>query len=360
MRLVHLALLATAACETAPVVVARGAAAPTHAPVSTWAHDSASPQSVDEPLEPRVAALIEACGTADAALMRAAAEPDHVEARLRELGSPLVRPRVLTAPADAWEPLKARLQSMHTAHTRCGVSLDGDAATVVSAEALADLAPLPVRARTGAWLTLDATVHVPASSAKVAVLGPRGAPKTYPTAIERGHVRARFTLDQPGAFTVQLLADVEGGPRPLLEARVFADVEPSRAALAAPGEREASLDAMIAAVRSEEGLPGLRRDPRLDALAATHAEQMRKAGRVAHDLGDGDLAQRFQAEGYVASVVGENVARAESLALAHRALYASPSHRMNLLNAQYTRVGLATVTDGPRIWVCEVFSSDLR
>ena len=36
----------------------------------------------------------------------------------------------------------------------------------------------------------------------------------------------------------------------------------------------------------------------------------------------------------------ENVARASSVALAHRALWGSASHRLNLLSGDYTQVGL--------------------
>src|SRR5690606_8111615 len=101
------------------------------------------------------------------------------------------------------------------------------------------LDPLPVRARTGEWLTLSAKLHVPARRATVVVLGPRGLPRTVPTSLDpgSGRARARFALDRPGAFTVQLVGDLEEGPKPLLEARVFADVEPSGTEdAAAPGE----------------------------------------------------------------------------------------------------------------------------
>lgn len=324
-----------------------------------WLSDTHSPRPyVSE--DARENALLAACGAADDALRLAAREaPEDAEALLRELGSPFVRPRMLRATDGA--ALQAQLQSMHTAFTRCGVAMGPKGVTVVTAEALADLGPLAFRHFTGAWLDLDATILVPAQNAKVVVLGPRGAPKTYPTNLDRrGHARGRFVLDRPGGFTVQLIADVEGGPRPLLEARVFADVPPMPNTEPAPGETEASLDAMITFARSEEGLAPLKPDPRLDALAAAHAEQMHQAGRLAHDVGDGDLADRFQREGYVAALVGENVAKAATLGLAHRALYASPSHRLNLLHAGYTRFGSATVTDGARIWVCEVFSSDFK
>jgi uncharacterized protein YkwD len=43
----------------------------------------------------------------------------------------------------------------------------------------------------------------------------------------------------------------------------------------------------------------------------------------------------------------------------HRALWASPSHRLNLLDSRFTRwgLGVAKDTDGG-LWVCELFTSD--
>jgi uncharacterized protein YkwD len=58
-----------------------------------------------------------------------------------------------------------------------------------------------------------------------------------------------------------------------------------------------------------------------------------------------------------AHVAGENVATASSLENAHRALWASPSHRGNLLLDQFTHVGVSVVRapDG-MVWVTEMFS----
>ncbi|MBX3264706.1 MAG: CAP domain-containing protein, partial [Labilithrix sp.] len=292
------------------------------------------------------------------------------------------------APDD--DAIRAKLEAERRPGARCGVALarpepasgkDGNELFVaVLVDALADLDPLPTRARTGEWLTFSATVRAPVSSAKLVVLGPRGLPRTVPTSLGRASstqasagsatARARFALDQPGAFTVQLIADLANGPTPLLEARVFADVEPPLEddTTPAPGEEldagddgAAALARMTAALRASEALAPLRRDGRLDALALAHAEQMKSARAVMHDLGDGDLATRFESAGLAAAVVGENVARARSVRLAHRALHASPSHRMNLLRADYTHLGVGVVTDDAGdVYACEVFAGGLR
>jgi uncharacterized protein YkwD len=191
-----------------------------------------------------------------------------------------------------------------------------------------------------------------------------------PTSFDGRRIRARFAADRPGEFTVQVVANVETGPRPVLEARLFADVDPpaALAAEAAPGEQAGqgltgaeALERMVGALRAAQGLRALARDRRLDALALAHARRMRDARTVGHDVGDGDPSKRFGDAGLVARASGENVAHAQTPALAHRALFASPSHRTNLVRADYTHLGVASV-DGPdgSVWVAEVFAADLR
>ena len=93
----------------------------------------------------------------------------------------------------------------------------------------------------------------------------------------------------------------------------------------------------------------------LDAVAEEHVRKMHAAGRIAHDSGDGNLVARLEDDGIVARLVGENVARAQTVALAHRALHASPSHRSNLLNPRFREAGFAAVESDGLVWVCEVF-----
>ena len=162
-----------------------------------------------------------------------------------------------------------------------------------------------MRTRAGAWLRLEADLLVPASTAKVVLLGPRGRPRPVPTSLVDGHASATFALAEPGQWLVQLLADTAGGPRPVGEALVHADVAPPDAyvATAVPGESaargiaapERALAAMVDAARASEGLDRLAADPELAALAAAHAEAMRAARRLAHDVGHGDLVARLAA-----------------------------------------------------------------
>jgi uncharacterized protein YkwD len=255
---------------------------------------------------------------------------------------------------------------------RCGVAAirePGGRQVVVAlvADVLADMEPLPTVVATGAWLDLRVRLLTPASAVQVVVLGPRGRPFAVPSTKEGDLVRARVRADHAGLWLVQTLATVTGGPRPVAEALIHADVEPKPefAGREAPGEGAgatiqdpgAALLAMVNAARASEGAPALSRSKQLDALALEHAEAMRQAGRIAHDLGGGDPAQRVRAAGLDVAAAGENLAHALDPARAHRALWASPSHRENLLLDRFDQVGLGVARDEDgTVWVCELFA----
>jgi len=373
------------------------ASAPQAEPAWDWASATASRVDVpgDLPTD-REVELQRHCGAAEGGL-RAVAERlverkvlglpyldlDGLTFAQRVAGEPHVWPRAWIVSGRALDhdatlrKLDAWRASFHDiGERRCGVATgyapDGsEVVAAIALDALADLLPLPIRARSGTWQTVDAVLRVPASGAEVVVLGPTGEPHAVPTSFDDGHVRARFATDRPGAFTVQVVADVANGPRPVLEAKVFADTEPPRATpnLAAPGEeagsgvsdRAAALAGMVAAMRAFEKLPSLARDSRLDAVARAHALRMKQAHTVGHDVGDGDPTERVDNAGLHAKEIGENVAHAQSVVLAHRALYASVSHRENLLRAEFTSMGVAVLDDPDgSVWVAEVFSTPLR
>jgi uncharacterized protein YkwD len=362
-----------------------------------FAGTTASPSSRDvTPSSARDAMLRARCGGADAALDDVARrlvarkrrglppiDVEHLTWALRAAGAPHVWPRawVVAGRALDADAVRARLDAWVGAPAaigarRCGLaaarSPDGsEVIAVVAVDALADLAPLPVRSHAGAWMSIDARMLVPSAHVRVVVLGPSGEPHAVLSTLEADHVRARFAPDRPGAFVVQIVADVAGGPRPVLEALVFADVPPPASPPddPAPGEEagaptggdDDALARMITAARHEARRRPLLRDARLDAIARAHAARMMARRALGHDVGDGDPAARLEGRGLEARETGENVAHAASVALAHRALYASPSHRENLLGDRFERMGVGVVRDGDgSVWVTETFARDLR
>lgn len=330
------------------------------------------------------------CGRADDALALAARELTRVSAdaalrnasdlpaELRRLGAPYVWPRAWTTRSSVLdrEQTKARMAEWLASfddggERRCGVAItasnDEESVTVVAVDVLADLRPIPLRARQASWVEVNAELLVPSSGAKVVVLGPTGLPRSLPTGVDGSLVRARFSADQPGPWSVQVLADVGGGPRPVIEAALFVGVEPRPVGQtpSAPGEvaaesepdPERAFELMITATRAAENLPPLRREALLDALAREHAESMRAAQRLAHDVGAGDPARRLERAGIGITSVGENVAHALTAVRAQRTLWASPSHRSNLLSHHFDIVGIGVAIDGDEsLWVSQLFA----
>jgi uncharacterized protein YkwD len=314
-----------------------------------------------------------------------APEPETLSFVQRAAGEPHPWPRVwvITARAafdqgtfrklDAW--LASTSMTEFVPLRRCGVatgvSSNGTIAlAVVVIDALADLAPIPTRVRTGQWLTVEARMRVPARDGKVVIMGPSGAPRSVPTWFDGTTLRARFAPDSPGEHSLQVVANLPGGPRPVIEATIFVDLDPSAATPPhdAPGEGLSdspkddcdSLARMLAAARVFSGLEPLVRDPRLDAVASAHAAQMARAHRLAHDVGDGDPLDRLHNAGLHPRDAGENVAQASTIALAHRAQWWSPSHRANMLRGAQNRLGIGVVRDERgQAWAVELFASGL-
>jgi uncharacterized protein YkwD len=300
---------------------------------------------------------------------RAAGEP-HPWARAWAASAKTLSPDATLRRLDDWlaADAKPRLRRCAVAN---GTAADGTRAlAVVAVDALADLAPLPTRARTGQWLTVDARMRVPASGGAVMVMGPSGAPRRVTAWFEGATLRARFAPDRPGEFKVQVLLTTATGPQPVVEATVFADATPpshageegdESPADAAHDDDSSALAGLLASARAESGEPPLMRDTRLDTVALEHAQSMASAQTVAHDTGDGDPEARMQAAGLSCDALGENVAHAATAALAHRSLWASPSHRANMLRREFSRVGVAAVRDAHGdLWVVETFASGLR
>jgi uncharacterized protein YkwD len=356
-----------------------------------WRADTRSPRPAGPP-DPSDRGLLELCASGDASLNAVAARVAERQAAklapldvaqitfaLRAQGVPYVWPRIWSLEGVTVETRDARarlarwLGTFHDGGVRrCGIAdvraSDGERVlAVVAVDVLADLAALPTRVRSGHWLEVRAKLLVPADAASVIVLGPRGAPKSVPTTLHHGLVEAAFSADRAGPWLVQVVASVQTGPRPVAEAMIQADAaQPARFhAEPAPGEDAARgaaddatrLERMVNAARVDEGLKPLARDPRLDGVARAHVRAMMQARELGHDVGDGSPADRVAALGLAVTSAGENVAHARTVRLAHRALWASPSHRDNLLHRGFDALGVGVARDRDgSVWVCELFA----
>lgn len=393
-------LFGLAAACTAPTVTAPGSAPrprtsaqPPALPAELGWRPTASSPTPGWPSDPTLQSLARICGEYDAALAEVASQIARRQAHrqpafdgldldlvLRSTGVPYVWPRTWSLEGGTLDVHQAAerfsrwlAQRDDGGVRRCGLyrAIDGSGRHVIAAvvvHALADLTrPLPAQARTGQWLELEATMLVGVASAKLVVLGPTLAPFAVPTSVQGNRVRARFRVDRPGRWAVQLLAVVDSGVRPVLETLVHVDLVPPDS----PSSRDGSFDlealgtsdpvvSLVGAINQARIFSGLRPlslDSRLSLVASRHAEWMSKRGQLGHESEQGDPSVRVRAVIPESLGEGENVACARTLERAHRVLWASPSHRGNLLNRSYDVVGVGVARDeSGLLWVSEVFS----
>jgi uncharacterized protein YkwD len=348
------------------------------AATTEWATDYAAPRPAD-PADPALSPLLRACGDGDEALHEVAQavarhrsdqgqapDLDWTLAALARRGAPYVVPRVWSAEIPAHREEPALAQRIHDwsrerpvrGESRCGVGeLEREDGTrtlaVIQVDAQAELDPLPLAPALGDQLTLRARLLVPATDVEVVVLPPEGRPRPVLTESGSDRVQAKLRVDRPGPWVVQMLANDEGGPLPVLSVTLWAGGPPVAApeTRSVPGEAAATPDqspenallAMSNGARKASGLAPLARSSTLDALAREHAQEMQKQGRIAHDAGTGSPARRVEDAGIAAGAVGENVARGATIARVHRALWASPSHRGNLLFPHFDEIGIGVV-----------------
>lgn len=99
--------------------------------------------------------------------------------------------------------------------------------------------------------------------------------------------------------------------------------------------------------RAAAGAGPLKWDAALAAAARQHCLRMAAEGALSHQFpGEPELGARAQVAGAHFSLIEENVAVAPHPAAIHDAWMHSPHHRVNLLNPDVNRVGIAVVA-GP-------------
>jgi uncharacterized protein YkwD len=126
-------------------------------------------------------------------------------------------------------------------------------------------------------------------------------------------------------------------------------------------EAEAELLQLVNRDRRRAGVPTLVEMPELSRMARAHSQEMRDRGFFAHvSPRTGRLIDRAQAANIPFRRIGENIAVGDDVYQAQHALMRSPGHRMNLLDPEFTHVGLGVALfeddDGRmRVYVTENF-----
>lgn len=109
--------------------------------------------------------------------------------------------------------------------------------------------------------------------------------------------------------------------------------------------------------RASQGLQPLHWDVTLALAAREHARLMAVENVLSHRLpGEPPLEQRGAQAGARFSMIAENVAVGPNAAEIHDGWMHSPGHRKNILNAEVTAVGIATIRGSGGLFAVQDFS----
>ena len=112
-------------------------------------------------------------------------------------------------------------------------------------------------------------------------------------------------------------------------------------------DMEAKMLELVNKERAKEGLQPLKTDPEMALVARKHSRDMFARGYFAHVNLDGkDPFDRMRQDGVKFLTAGENLALAQTLALAHNGLMNSPGHRANILHKSFGRLGIGILDGG--------------
>ncbi len=108
---------------------------------------------------------------------------------------------------------------------------------------------------------------------------------------------------------------------------------------------ESKIIELTNAERKKLKLPALQADPALMKLARAHSATMARLDKIGHDLEGKTFSQRMEQAKYQAARAGENVAQGQCTPTeAVAGWMQSPGHKANILQSDYTRIGVGMAT----------------
>lgn len=116
-----------------------------------------------------------------------------------------------------------------------------------------------------------------------------------------------------------------------------------------PTAQEKKLLDLTNAERKKEELPPLQLNPTLTKLARAHSKNMAKQGKMEHTLDDKSPRDRINEAKYEYRTFGENIAYEEGdidMPAVMKGWMDSPGHRKNILNKDFTAIGVSLATNG--------------
>jgi len=270
--------------------------------------------------------------------------------------------------------------------------LIGASVVVALQQVRLEMLPVPRRLPAGGQALLGGSLAPGLSSPAVLIAPPAGA--VFPLAVRSGGLppgggdlprperplgprarvsfRATFSCGRrPGRYQIEVQGKDGLGKRLLANFPVFCGVDPPatgpRVGITRPETRDAAaaerlLLETVNQDRRAAALPPLSWDPTLAKVARAYAEEMAQSRVVAHaSPRSGNARSRLRAESDAPALVLENVARAYSVADAHKSFLGSPGHRANVFHPQVQRAGVGVaIRDEPggvaSLYVTQLFA----
>ncbi|TSC66198.1 MAG: Uncharacterized protein CEO21_243 [Microgenomates group bacterium Gr01-1014_80] len=113
------------------------------------------------------------------------------------------------------------------------------------------------------------------------------------------------------------------------------------------GTTEFTMVDLVNKERTSRGLNTLEFDSKLRDVGRYHSADMFEGGYFAHYSPEGEsVADRAEKAGVDYLVIGENLAYAPTLELAHKGLMNSEGHRANILSPDYNKLGVGVMDGG--------------
>ncbi len=118
-------------------------------------------------------------------------------------------------------------------------------------------------------------------------------------------------------------------------------------ALSTDSESETEMFKLLNSERKKQGIAELTWRNDLVPVARAHATDMWRRNYFSHYSIEGkSVADRLKEAHISFGIVGENLAMAGSLEIAHSGLMNSQGHRENILNPEFKRIGIGVIDDG--------------
>lgn len=112
-------------------------------------------------------------------------------------------------------------------------------------------------------------------------------------------------------------------------------------------KEESSMIELVNKERTSKGLKALVFNAKLRAPARAHSGDMFTRGYFSHYSPEGEsISERAEKSGIDYLVIGENLAYAPSLELAHKGLMNSEGHRANILSPDFGKIGVGVMDGG--------------